>query len=318
MTCNRHGAARAASSSIAMPTPPPAFPRAALAGRVATALCAACAALPPVALAGEVDCVLEPRMTVEVRAASEGLIDKVLVDRGDRIHAGQVLVVLDAGLEKANYEQARYRATMVGAVKSGESRVEYATLKLHRREKLADDRFISLQDRDEAAAEKRLAEAELIQAQENQRVAALEQIRAGEQLRLRTIKSPFNGVVTDRMAHPGDLADNRDLRKPLLRIADVSVLHVEALLPVAAYRKISPGATLEVTADAPVGGRYSAKVKTVDPVIDVASGTFRVRLELPNPDYKLPAGSTCRLEVPGVERGSGSLAGARSRAGSAR
>ena len=118
------------------------------------------------ALAGEHDCVLEPRMTVDVRAPVEGLIEQVFVDRGDRIRAGQTLLVLDSGLEKANLEQARYRATMVGAVKSGESRVEYATLKLQRREKLADGQFISLQDRDEAAAEKRLAEAELLRIEQ--------------------------------------------------------------------------------------------------------------------------------------------------------
>lgn len=275
------------------------------------AVFAAC--LASAAQAGEHDCVLEPRMTVDVRAPVEGLIEQVFVDRGDRIRAGQTLVVLDSGLEKANFEQAKYRATMVGAIKSGESRVEYATIKLHRREKLADGQFISQQDRDEAAAEKRLAEAELVQARENQRVAVLEQARAAEQLRMRTIKSPFNGVVTERMAHAGDLADNRDIRKPLLRIADIAVLYVEALLPVAAYRKLQPGQMLDVMPDAPVGGKLSAKLKTLDPVIDVGSGTFRARLELPNPDFRLPAGLTCRVEVRGVDKGAGTLPAARSR-----
>jgi RND family efflux transporter MFP subunit len=203
---------------------------------------------------------------------------------------------------------------MVGVVESAEGRVEFAALKLRRRDKLADGQFISLQDRDEAAAEKRLAEAELVQARENQQVAAFEQTRAGEQLRLRTIKSPLTGVVTDRLVHPGDLADNRDIRKPLLRVADISVLHVEALLPVAAYGRIAVGATLEVLLDPPGGGRYPAKVRTIDPLIDLASGTFRVRLALPNPDFKFPAGLTCRVEVPTVERGAGSLAATRSRA----
>lgn len=276
------------------------------------------ALLPSTASAGEFDCVIEPRMTVDVRAAVEGLIAQVPVDRGDRIRAGQVLVVLDSGLEKASLDLAKYRAAMLGELRSGESRVDYAKLKLQRREKLADGQFISLQDRDEAAAEKRLADAELTRAQENQRVAMLEEARAAEQLRMRTLKSPINGVVMDRMAHPGDLADNRDLRKPLLRIADVSVLHVEALLPAAAYRKLKVGTTLEVLPEAPVGGRYPAKVKTVDPVLDVASGTFRLRLELPNPELKLPAGITCKLEILGVDNKLiGGMSGPRSRSGAA-
>lgn len=259
------------------------------------------------AAAADMDCVIEPRMTVDVRAAVEGLIEQVAVDRGDRIRAGQVLVQLDAGVERANLEQARYRAAMVGALKSGESRVDYAKVKLERREKLVTENYVSAQDRDEAQAEKRLAEAELLQAQENKRSAEIELVRAAEQLRLRTLKSPFSGVVVDRLAHPGDLADNRDLRKPLLRIADISVLLVEALLPVSAYGRLKVGAMHDVMPEAPIGGRYQARVKSIDPVLDVASGTFRVRLELPNPELKLPAGITCRVRFDGVQAPAGGL-----------
>ncbi|UUX95429.1 efflux RND transporter periplasmic adaptor subunit [Aquabacterium sp. J223] len=279
---------------------------------IAAAALAAWAGLSGTASAGEFDCVIEPRMTVDVRPASEGLVEQVLVDRGDRIRAGQVLVVLDSGVERATLEQSRYRASMVGAVRSGESRVEYAALKLGRRETLAKDDFVSPQDRDEAAAEKRLAEAELLQARENKRAAELEQQRNAEQLRLRTLKSPFNGVVVERQVHPGDFADSRDTKKPLLRIADISLLHVEVLLPVAAYGKVQPGATIAVMPEAPIGGRHTARVKTLDPVADVASGTVRARLELPNPDLKLPAGITCKADFPGLERGAAGLAARRS------
>jgi len=269
-------------------------------------------AAPALAVAGEFDCVIEPRQTVDVRAAVEGLVDQVMVDRGDRVRAGQVLLALDAGVEKSNLELARYRAAMGGTLKSAQSRAEYAQLKLQRREKLADGQFISQQDRDEAAAEKRLADAEVVQAQENQRVAVLEQARAAEQLRLRTLKSPFNGVVVERMVNPGDLADNRDLRKPLLRIAELSTLHVEVLLPVAGLRKLQPGMALEVTPEAPAGSKLNAKVKTLDPVVDVGSGTFRARLELPNPDLKLQAGITCKVEIPGLTGRASSMAARRS------
>jgi len=161
----------------------------------------------------------------------------------------------------------------------------------------------------EARAEKTLAEAELVQAREAQRAAELEALRASEQLRLRTLKSPFNGIVVDRTAHPGDLADNRDIRKPLLRVADISVLYVEVLLPAEAYGQVKAGAAVDVLPDKPVGGRYPARVRTVDQLMDAASGTFRVRLELPNPELKLPAGFGCRADFPGIARPGGGLAG---------
>ncbi len=265
-----------------------------------TILLLAAALLPAAASAGEFDCMIEPRKAVEVRAASEGLIDRIWVDRGDTVKAGQVLVTLDSGVEKAATESARYRATMQGKIRTGESRVEFATQKYIRRDKLASQSFVSQQDRDEALTEKRLADSELIEAHDDRRLSELEYRRLSEQLRLRTIKSPVDGVVVDRMLHAGELADNRDLRKPILKLADIGTLHVEALLPIDAYGKLTVGQSLEVLPENPVGGRYAATVKVVDRVMDAASGTFGVRLELPNPGLKLPAGIKCKLSLPGV------------------
>lgn len=257
-------------------------------------------ALPALVLAGEFDCMIEPRNTVEVRAASEGLIEKIWVERGDLVKAGQLLVTLESGAEKAATESARYRATMQGKVRTGESRVEFATQKYERRDQLASQSFISKQDRDEALTEKKLAESELIEARDDRRLSEIEHQRLSEQLRLRSIRSPVDGVVVERMLHSGELADNRDLRKPILRIAELTTLNVEALLPIDAFGKLSVGQTLEVFPEAPVGGRYGARLKIIDRVLDAASGTFGVRLEIANPAMKLPAGLRCKLVVPGV------------------
>lgn len=250
--------------------------------------------------AGEFDCIIEPSKTVDVRAASEGLIEKIWVDRGDMVKTGQVLVTLDSGVERAATESARYRSTMQGKIRTGESRVEFSTAKYNRREKLAGQSFISLHDRDEALTEKRLAESELVEAKDDRRLAEIEYRRLSEQLRLRTIKSPLDGVVVDRMLGAGELADNRDLRKPILKLADVGTLFVEVLMPLEAFGKLTAGQSVEVLPEMPVGGRYVAKVKVIDRVHDAASGTFGVRLELPNPGLKLPAGIKCKASIPGI------------------
>jgi RND family efflux transporter MFP subunit len=266
----------------------------------------ACAALvavllaSPAASAGEFDCIVEPSKSVEVRAASEGLIEKIHVDRGDLVSAGQVLVTLDSGAEREAVESARFRSTMRGRIQAGESRVEYANARHARREKLVEESFIAVQDRDEALAEKRLAEAEGIAASEERRLAEIEYRRLSEQLRLRTIRSPVSGVVVDRLLNAGELADNRDLRKPILRLADINTLHVEVLMPIDALGKVKRGQSVVVLPEPRVGGRYTATVKVVDQVHDAASGTFGVRLELPNPGLKLPAGIKCKAVFPSV------------------
>lgn len=235
-----------------------------------------------------------------MRAASEGLIDKIWVDRGAMIKKDQVLVTLDSGVERAATEAARYRSTIQGRIRTGESRVEFSTAKYKRRETLAGQSFISLHDRDEALTEKRLAESELLEAKDDRRLSEIEYRRLSELLRLRTIKSPVDGVVVDRLFNAGELADNRDLRKPILRLADIGTLYVEVLMPIEAFGKLSTGQKVEVLPEMPVGGRYTATVKVVDRIFDAASGTFGVRLELANPDLKLPAGIKCRASFPGV------------------
>ncbi len=258
------------------------------------------ALLSAAACAGEFDCIVEPSKTVEVRAASEGLIEKIWVDRGDLVKAGQVLVTLDSGVERAATEAARYRSTMQSKIRTGESRLEFSTAKYQRREKLAGQSFISLHDRDEALTEKKLAESELAEAKDDRRLAEIEYRRLSEQLRLRTIKSPVDGVVVDRLLNAGELADNRDLRKPILRLADIGTLYVEVLMPIEAFGKLVLGQTVEVLPEAPIGGRYTATVAVIDRVHDAASGTFGVRLAMANPGMKLPGGIKCKANFAGV------------------
>jgi RND family efflux transporter MFP subunit len=253
------------------------------------------------ARAGTFDCLIEPRQTIEVRAATEGLISQVFVQRGDRVRAGQVLVELDAGLEQAGAQAAQFRAQMQGPVLSRESRLEFLTRKAARREQLVKEHFISAQDHDETASERKLAQAELQDAADAKKLAELEYRRAREQLRLRTIRSPIDGIVVDRMVNPGELADNRDIRKPLLKLAELQVLYVEVMLPGTAYGAVKPGQQIAVLPDQPAGQRYTATVKVIDKVMDAASNTFGVRLELPNPATAIPAGVRCKADFAGID-----------------
>jgi RND family efflux transporter MFP subunit len=266
-------------------------------------------ALAAAARAAQFDCIIEPRQVVEVRTPVEGLIERITVDRGDFVTKGQVLVQLDAAVERASAALALQRAKLEGAVRSGESRVEYSTKKHGRQEELFKQNFISAQSRDESATERRLAESELKEALDNRHVAELEYKRQTEVLRQKTIVSPVTGVVTERLMHPGEVAEAGVGRKPILKLAEIDTLHVEVVLPVDAYGKVKPGARVEVLPEAPVGGRYSAQVVVVDRVFDAASGTFGVRLELPNRGRKLPAGMRCKADFPDVAESVGARRG---------
>jgi RND family efflux transporter MFP subunit len=189
---------------------------------------------------------------------------------------------------------------MEGAIRSAQSRVEFAQKKLKRFDNLQQQRFASEQEKDEAETEQRLAEAQLQEAQDNRRIAELDHRRALELLKLREIRSPFPGLVIERLMHPGEVAETGDSRRPILKIAEIDTLYVEVIMPSSTFEDVTPDMTVDVIPEAPLQGKYTAVVKTVDRVFDAASGTFGVQLELPNPDRLLPAGVKCKAVFPGI------------------
>ena len=250
------------------------------------------------ALSAEFDCIIEPRQRLELRSPIEGLIERIDVDRGDLVRKGQVLAVLDTAVDQVAAAMALHRSRMQGAISAAESRVEFTRKKSQRVVELRKQNYTSEELLDESAAEKRLAEAELQDALDNRRLAELDYKRQLEIIRLKSIVSPINGVVTERILNPGEFAEAGVGRKPLLKLAEIEMLHVEVLLPVQSYEQVRRGMAVEVTPEIPAGARYSATVKVIDRVIDTASGTFVVRLDLPNPDHELPAGVRCRAHFP--------------------
>jgi RND family efflux transporter MFP subunit len=244
--------------------------------------------------ASEFDCLIEARQQVDIRSPVEAVIESVRVQRGDLVKKGQVIATLESGPERAALELARSRATMQGELKAAEARMELAQKKMMRAEELHKQNFVSVNARDEAQAEYRFSTEQLRQAKENRKLAQLEVQRSTEVLAMRTIKSPFSGVVVEVLQKPGEFSST-NLKDPIVKLAEVDPLHVEVILPVALYGKITVGAQATVLPEQPVGGRYSATVKVVDRVIDAASGTFGVRLELPNRLREIPAGARCRV-----------------------
>jgi RND family efflux transporter MFP subunit len=246
------------------------------------------------------ECLIEPYQVVELRSPVEGLIDKVLAKRGDRVKAGQVLVQLESAAEASALDMAQYRAQMEGRIASSRNRLDFATKKAARAKALEGEAYLPAQQRDEAEAERRVAESELRDATEQLELARREARHAADLLARRTLRAPFNGVVMDRLLNPGDLAESGTGRKPIMKLAQVEPLRVEVVLPMAAYGKLKAGSNAVVTPES-MGGRFAARVALVDSVVDSASGTFGVRLELANPNGTLPAGIRCQVEFPDVK-----------------
>jgi len=238
------------------------------------------------------DCLLEPHQVVNVNTAVRGKIKSINVERSDVVEQGQVLAELESEVEKAEVALARKRAKMKAELMSSEVSYAYAKRKLRRFDGLLEQDVVSAQTKDEVETEEDLALQQIAQARENRQLAELELERAIVVLKQRTVTSPISGVVVERFSSPGEFADD----EALMQLAQLDPLNVEVIMPAYLFGSIQPGMQGQVTPESPLNSAaYPAVVKIVDRLIDASSGTFGVRLELPNPDYKLPGGLKCMV-----------------------
>jgi RND family efflux transporter MFP subunit len=239
------------------------------------------------------DCVIEPQQIVRLATPVEGVIARLDVDRGDVVGKGQVLGRLESGVEEATLALAKARARNEHGINAAQARVEFLRAKEGRAGKLVARSFASEATAEEARAEARVAEEQLNEAKLNHEIAGLEVWRSEALLRQRTLYSPIDGVVVERLLVPGEY---RNEQTPILTLAEMNPLRVEVLLPTALFGQIRVGSEATILPEPPVGGSHTGVVTVVDRVLDAASGTFGVRLKLPNPDFALPAGIRCRID----------------------
>lgn len=225
------------------------------------------ALLPVAAMAqqqGRYECLMEPAVEISLSSPVAGVIESIDVGRGSRVEEGQVLAQLEAAAEQA-------------AVKLARAKLEFGQRKVDRTQELYRENFTSEYSVDEAVTEARLASVELEQAQ-----TILQQ---------KTIRSPITGLVVEKIAEVGEFVSDDEI----LKLVNLDPLHIEVVVPVDYLDSITTGMAATVYPQEPVGGEYQAQVTTVDRVVDAASGTFGVRLALPNPGSEIPAGLRCEV-----------------------
>lgn len=248
---------------------------------------------PPPATAEELrfDCVAEPAMTLSLGATTTGLLAEVLVERGARVTRGQVVARLDSRVQEANVAMAREQAAAREELEVQTTRLALAAAAVERSRRLAESGAGSATKLEEDEATFQIAEQELAAAEYNLRIAAMEADRQQAQLDQLSITSPIDGYVAAILLRPGEFVRQDS---PVMTLAQLDPLKVEAWLPADLWGRLGPDTPATVTLPQP-GGGFPARIAVIDQVFDTASGTFGLGLDLPNPDWSIPAGQRCEL-----------------------
>jgi len=232
-------------------------------------------------------------MYIDISSPLEGVLKSILVKQGDNVKQGQVLAQLENSVEQAKFNIAQHETMMDNQIQAQTIRLEYALRKELRVAGLKDH-ALSEQEYDDASTEASLAKTELLQTKLDLHRNELNLALANAELKLKTVTSPVNGIVVERYLMPGESTSNQSI----LQLAKIDPLLIEVVAPYELFGMIKQGMTVDIWPDLPADSQYQATVNVVDRIIDAASGSFSIRLVLPNPDNTLIGGTKCLARFP--------------------
>ena len=276
--------------------------------------------------------ILFPRQQAAIVPKISAPVKKFLVKRGSPVREGQLLAVLEnrdlsaaAQENKGSYEQAQasYETTTAAGlpeeIRKAEADAQQAQQVLDAQEKVFQSRQLLFeqgalprkeldqsrvdvtQARNQSAIAKKHLDALMAIGKQQELKSAAGQLESAKgkylgaeaQLSYSEIRSPMDGVITDRPLYPGEMAA---AGTPLLTVMDLSSVIAKAHIPQsdAAALKVGDKGTMTVPGiEEPIEG----KVTVVSPALDPNSTTVEIWLEAKNPKHELKPGTSVQLSL---------------------
>jgi RND family efflux transporter MFP subunit len=232
----------------------------------------------------------------ELASQAPGVLAEILVDRGDHVQKGQVVARLHREVEQAQLVLAQARAGADSGLRVRRVKLALAERTLARNQDLLAKKFISEQDIDQLRSDREIAALDVATAVEALTQARAELQAAQAALAIREIRSPIDGVVTERGLNPGE----RVGEKPVMVIERLDRLYADVALPSSLLPQVRAGTRATLSFNLPGLPPRNAEAALVDPAVDAKSDMFSVRFVLNNADLRVPAGIKCRIDLEGV------------------
>jgi membrane fusion protein (multidrug efflux system) len=246
---------------------------------------------------------LTPYQAVAIYPRVTGFIKTIRVDRGSRVRAGELLVLLEAP------ELAAQRSEAQSKLQSAEAQLGAIRSKA--------DGNTSTYDRLKAAAatpgvvagNDLLLAQKTVEADQGQVTAAQQNIEAARQV-LNSVSemegylkvtAPFDGVVTERNVHPGALVGptgGPGTAAPMVRLVENIRLRLVVPVPEAYTAGVTTGTQMPFSVAAYPGQTFSGTVARISQAVDVNTRTMAIELDVANKDGRLAPGTFCQVQWP--------------------
>lgn len=217
---------------------------------------------------------LNPLHQAVLNARTGGEVMMVAARAGETVRAGQVIAAMDTRDLKLRALQAE--ATMQG----NRAEALMAQQKLERMRPLREQNYVS--DNEISNAERQL---EIRNAQVSASAAALAQVR--QQMADAVVRAPFDGRIAERLVEPGQSVAPGT---PLLKIVDLRLMELEAMVPETDMTTIKPGQIVSFQVDGFPGKNFAGRIARINPVARTGSRRIPVYVQVNNQDGLLRAG----------------------------
>ena len=210
---------------------------------------------------------IEAYAEANVIAKVEGEVRQILVEEGDTVAKNQILARLDGDRLRLELTESR-------------ARLRKMQRDFERNQELTESGLIS-----EGDFEKIKFDLEALQASYN--LASLE-------LDYTQIRAPIDGVVSERFIKIGNTIKTGD---PIFRVTGLDPLVAYLHVPEREYRQIAAGQSVGIQIDALAGDPIMANVTRISPIVDPATGTFKITIEISNEQRRIKPGMFGRMAI---------------------
>jgi RND family efflux transporter MFP subunit len=238
--------------------------------------------------------------TVEVAPKTGGRLVNVAVKLGDRVTRGQLIAKLDdlEIIEQVRQAAASHRVAEA-TIRQREADLTLAQTNVERSRNLFGRQLLPKQtlDDSEARYQAALAQLDLARAQLAQNDARLQELKIN--LANTSVTAPVTGYIARRYVDPGAWVSQN---APVVSVVDIASLRLVVNVVERDLKVVTVGDTAVVEVDAYPGEKFSGRIARVAPVLDPATRTAEMEIEVPNQDNRLKPGMYARISLTVEER----------------
>ena len=231
--------------------------------------------------------------TVEAVPKVSGRLEAVTVRLGDRVGRGQPLAKIEDFeiREQVKQAQASFEVA-VATIRQREADLKLAQTNLDRSKNLYERQLIPKQTYDDTDAryQAALAQLDLARAQHAQAQARLEELRIT--LSNTVIASPVSGFIGKRALDPGAWVTPSSA---FISVVDIGIVRLVANIVEKDLRLVRTGMVADVEVDAFPGEKFKGRVANVAPVLDPATRTAAIEVEIDNAAFRLKPGMYAKV-----------------------